>query len=108
MELGVLRFPHVLFITFTALNQIYRKSENFRCLNIFKWPAGIRKLKARKFFNNENLAGSKGLPDRLGIVDLRSVFSLQSLCNVLYHLVAKRANTISVIFEVNVLRQLLL
>ena len=34
--------------------------------------------------------------------------TLQSLCNVLYLLVAKRANTISTIFEVNVLRQILL
>ena len=31
---------------------VYRKSGNFRCSNIFGWPAGIRKLKTRKISNN--------------------------------------------------------
>ena len=31
----------------------YRKSRNFRCSNIFRWPTSIRKLKARKFFDNK-------------------------------------------------------
>ena len=45
--------PKILLI----YNQVtlYLNLENFRCSNIFRWPAGIRKLKAQKFFDNELL-----------------------------------------------------
>ena len=91
---------NLLHITALTRVHIYRKSENFQCSKIFGWPAIIRKLKARKFLDDEWLQSTDPLRCFAPSHIPRPLQQLDSLCYYNYFMLDQTASSSAMYFPV--------